>query len=447
MKNSSSFFKVSVDTGGTFTDSVIYGKNIGLLSGKALTDNNDAFSGVKNAISESLKDKEISFSELLKKTDTLVYGTTRATNAVITNKVAKTAFITTKGFKDTLVLKEGGKHKAHDFSKKYPNPFIPKKFTFEINERICSEGKVVLPLNKEEVEETINKISSLGFESISVSLLWSIANPIHEVEIGNIISKVNSKITFSLSHKLVPIIREYRRASTTSIDASLKPIMQNHLKDLNHKLIHEGFKGKLFVSTSSGGWSEIENIIKNPIYTLKSGPSMAPVAAKEFGNLETNHKDFIVCDSGGTTFDIGLIQNNEIKKSRDTWIGEKWTGDISSISSVNIESIGSGGGSIAWIDNGGLLRLGPNSAGSYPGPACYDLGGSKPTLSDAACVLGYLNPDFFLEGNIKLNIKKAEKAIKPLSKKINKTIQETAFGIVELASETMTNAVRNITDA
>ncbi len=438
-------FQISIDTGGTFTDSIIYEKKLGILSGKSLTNPENAFLSVKEATMSALQNHKISFDELIKNTEIFIYGTTRSTNAVITNKTAKTALITTKGFKDTLILKEGGKQKAHDFSEKFPSPLIPKKLTFEIDERISSEGKVIISMNENKAREIIKKISSLGIEAISVSLLWSFINPVHELKIAKIISNIAPNLPFSLSHKLIPIIREYRRASTTSIDASLKPLMQKHLKELKINLKNKGFKGQIFISTSTGGWGEIENIIQNPIFTLKSGPSMAPIAAKEYGNLETKSKNFIVCDTGGTTFDVSLIQNNNFKYSRNTWIGKEWLGNISSISSVEVESIGSGGGSIAWVDDGGLLRLGPASAGSTPGPACYDKGGIEPTLSDAACVLGYLNPNNFLEGKIKLNNKKAIQSIKKISKKIKKTVEETAYGIIELASEIMINSVRNIT--
>ena len=438
-------FQISIDTGGTFTDAMIYEKNIGILSGKSLTNPENAFLSVKEATMSALQKHRITFDELIKNTEIFIYGTTRSTNAVVTKKTARTAFITTKGFKDTLILKEGGRQKAHEFSEKYPSPFIPKKLTFEIDERISAEGKVITAINEDKAYEIIKKISLLGVEAISVSLLWSFVNPVHELKIAKIISETTPELPFSLSHELIPIIREYRRASTTCIDASLKPLMQKHLKELDSNLINIGFKGQMFISTSTGGWGEIKNIIQNPIYTLKSGPSMAPIAAKEYGNLETISKNFIVCDTGGTTFDVSLIQNNNFKYSRNTWIGKEWLGNISSISSIEVESIGSGGGSIAWVDDGGLLRLGPESAGSIPGPACYDKGGEKATLSDAACVLGYLNPDYFLEGKIKLNNIKAIDSVKKIAKKINKSVEQTAFGIIELASEIMINSVRNIT--
>ena len=438
-------FRISVDTGGTFTDAVICDSEKIIAIGKGLTNTANAYDGVSKAIEAAGKIIDLGLSEILKNTEIFVYGTTRATNAIVTGATAKTAFLTTKGFPDLLVLKEGGKQKAHDFSIQFPRPYIPKKFTFEIDERIDSEGKISKKLNISKTEKLIKKLKLEKFEAISVSLVWSIMNSCHELAIARIIEKVAPEIPFSLGHKLIPILREYRRASTTSIDASLKPLMQTHLLELSSELRKNSFKGQLFISTSAGSWAQVENIIDNPIHTTKSGPAMAPVAAKSFGNVEKGGGNYIVCDTGGTTFDVGMVYENELKYSRTTWVGGEWVGNLSSISSVDISSIGSGGGSIAWIDEGGLLRLGPESAGSFPGPACYGRGGTKPTFSDAACVLGYLNPSFFLGGRMNLDTNAALKAISPIAKKLNKTVEETSFGILELASEIMTNAVRNTT--
>ena len=231
MNISSRFFKVSVDKGVTFKDSVVYEKNLDLLSGKALTCHEDACKDVKEINSSSFSNKNFTFSELIKNIKTFIYRTSRVTNVIVRNKTTKTAFIMNEVFKDSLVLKEGKQLRTHDFSIKYPESFTPKKFTFEINERISLEGKVIRSLDQK-ITKIIKKNIYLGFESIYVSFLWFIANPIHEIKTSKIISKINSEITISLNYKLFPIIREYQRASTTSIDDSLKPIIQNCLKDL-----------------------------------------------------------------------------------------------------------------------------------------------------------------------------------------------------------------------
>ena len=438
-------YRVSIDTGGTFTDAVIYSEKQTLTVGKSLTTPKRAYDGVKGAIKDAASQLNISLEELLTNTEIFIYGTTRATNAIITGTGAKTAFLTTKGFAHTLILKEGGKSKPHDFSKNFPKPYIPKERTFEIIERISSEGTISIPLDEKQATEIILHLGELGFEAIAVSFLWSIANPIHELKIGRMIGKILPKIPYSLGHKLTPILREYRRASSVAIDASLKPLMQDHLINLEKDLKKAGYRGEFLISTSAGGCAQVKDIVEYPIHTAKSGPAQAPVAARMFGNLEKAGSNYIVCDTGGTTFDVGLITNNKLRYSRDTWLGGDWIGHILSISSVDISSIGAGGGSIAWFDDGGLLRVGPQSAGAQPGPACYGQGGNLPTVSDAACVLGYFNPDFFLGGQMNLDIKAAREAIESIATQLNKTIEEAAYGILHLASEVMINAVRDVT--
>ena len=438
-------YRISIDTGGTFTDAVIYNKRKTLTVGKSLTTPKRAFEGVKGAIENAVSQLGISLQELLSNTEIFIYGTTRATNAIVTGTGAKTAFLTTRGFAHTLILKEGGKSKPHDFSKNFPKPYIPKDRTFEITERISSEGQISIPLDETEAKKTILQLGKFGFEAIAVSFLWSIANPSHEIKIGKMIGKLLPKTPYSLGHKLTPILREYRRASSVAIDASLKPLMQDHLLNLEKDLRNAGYKGEFLISTSAGGCAQVKDIVERPIHAAKSGPAQAPVAARMFGNLEKAGTNYIVCDSGGTTFDVGLITNNELRYSRDTWLGGDWIGHILSISSVDISSVGAGGGSIAWFDDGGLLRVGPQSAGASPGPACYGKGGKLPTVSDAACVLGYFDPNFFLGGKMSLNINAARQAIKPIANILKKSIEEAAYGILHLASEVMINAVRDIT--
>ncbi len=438
-------YRISIDTGGTFTDAVIYNKRKTLTVGKSLTTPKRAFEGVKGAIENAVSQLGISLQELLSNTEIFIYGTTRATNAIVTGTGAKTAFLTTRGFAHTLILKEGGKSKPHDFSKNFPKPYIPKDRTFEITERISSEGQISIPLDETEAKKTILQLGKFGFEAIAVSFLWSIANPSHEIKIGKMIGKLLPKTPYSLGHKLTPILREYRRASSVAIDASLKPLMQDHLLNLEKDLRKAGYKGEFLISTSAGGCAQVRDIVERPIHAAKSGPAQAPVAARMFGSLEKAGSNYIVCDSGGTTFDVGLITNNELRYSRDTWLGGDWIGHILSISSVDISSVGAGGGSIAWFDDGGLLRVGPQSAGASPGPACYGKGGKLPTVSDAACVLGYFDPNFFLGGKMSLNINAARQAIKPIANILKKSIEEAAYGILHLASEVMINAVRDIT--
>lgn len=438
-------YRISVDTGGTFTDVVVTDPAGTMTIGKALTTRDRISVGMKEAISAAAGELGISLEDLLGQADLLIYGTTRATNAIVTKTVAKTAFVTTEGFPDILLLKEGGKFNPHDFTEEYPDPYIPRRHTFEISERIGAQGQVTTPLNETQARATLETIRDRGFEAIAVCLIWSIANPEHELAIGGMIREIMPDVPFTLSHELIPIVREYRRASATAIDASLKPLMQSHLRGLEQDLRDTGYAGEILVSTTAGGCNHVEALVEKPIYTIGSGPAMAPIAGLTFSEAESMGDNVIICDTGGTTFDVGLVRDGRLTFSRDTWLGGLYTGDLLGVSSVDMRSIGAGGGSIAWVDEGGLMRVGPQSAGADPGPACYGNGGEDPTVSDAAVVLGYFDPDYFLGGRMTLDVEAARRAVKRVADQAGYTVEETAFRIMGLASDLMMRAISDIT--
>jgi N-methylhydantoinase A len=438
-------YRVSVDTGGTFTDVVIADAAGNHTVGKALTSPDRIFDGMRMALEAAAAELGLSLEVLLSRSDILIYGTTRATNAIVTGTVAKTAFLTTAGFPDTLVLKEGGKYDPHDFSVDYPKPYIPRRYTFEITERVSSEGEVKVPLNRMQALGVLKTLTERKFEAVAVCFLWSIANSENEEVMGQLIEEVLPGIPYTLSHKLIPIVREYRRASATAIDASLKPLMQRHLKGMEEDLRAAGYRGEILVSTAVGGCMHVAELVDRPIHTVKSGPAMAPIAGLTYSQVEGLGDNVIICDAGGTTFDVGLVRDGSLVFTRETWLGPHWTGHMLSISSVDVRSVGAGGGSIAWIDSGGLLRVGPQSAGAVPGPACYGTGGRQPTVTDAALVLGYLDPDFFLGGRMKLNEDAAHRVIGELAKRLSKSPEETAYSVIQLTSELMIKAISEIT--
>ena len=438
-------YTISVDTGGTFTDAVIADPAGRLTIGKALTTRDRIFLGVQEAIQAAAAEINVTLSALLSQTKLLIYGTTRATNAIVTKTVAKTAFVTTEGFADILVLKEGGKFNPHDFSKDYSDPYVPRRHTYEIPERMSAEGTVSAPFNESRAREVAQLLKAKGFEAIAVCFLWSIANPEHELRMARLLDEILPATPYTLSHQLIPIVREYRRASATAIDASLKPLMQQHLRELEADLRQAGFSGEVLVSTTAGGCAAIEALVEKPIYTVGSGPAMAPIAGLTFSRLEDLGDNIIVCDTGGTTFDVGLVRDGHLTYTRETWLGQQYTGNLLGISAVDMRSIGTGGGSIAWIDDGGLMRVGPQSAGADPGPACYGRGGRLPTVSDAACVLGYFDPDFFLGGRMKLDTNAASLAISDIAAKVALSPEETAYRIIGLAGDFMMRAIGDIT--
>jgi N-methylhydantoinase A len=440
-------YRISVDTGGTFTDVVVSDGTGASVIGKALTTPQRAFEGLSAAIRVAAESMEISFDTLLAQTDVLIYGTTRATNAIVEGKIAKTAFLATQGFADILLYREGGRIGVHEFTRDFPRPYIPRNRTYEVRERIDAEGAVVTPLDETELRGVIRQLATLSYEAVAVCLLWSVSNPRHEVRVGELLTEMLPGVPFTLSHQLLPIMREYRRASATAIDASLKPLMQEHLNGMERELRASGFKGQLLVSTSIGGCLEAGAVAARPIHTVKSGPAMAPVAGRVYSTAEEYGGDVIVCDTGGTTFDVGLVRGGEVVHSRDTWLGAMYTGHLIATSSVDVRSIGAGGGSIAWIDSGGLLKVGPHSAGAVPGPACYGRGGTDATVTDAALVLGYLDPANFLGGRMKLDQAAAHRAVTAIGEKLGQTTTAAAWAIMKVADELMIGAIHDITVA
>ena len=440
-------FRISVDTGGTFTDVVVADEAGTLHLAKAPTDLERAFQSIADGLEQLAPELGVTVGELLASTDVFTYGTTRATNAIVEGRTARTAFFTTEGFPDILLLREGGKLEAFR-QLPYPPPYVPRYLTFEIRERIDSEGDVFVELGEDVVLTAIEDARRLGAEAVAVCLIWSIVNPDHELRVGELLAREWPEVPFTLSHQLNPIIREYRRASSTAIDASLKPLMQAYLQTLEQDLRHAGLDGHIFVATSFGGAWRPEEVTERPIYSIGSGPSMAPVAALTYSKAETSDRDLIVCDTGGTTFDVGLVTAGEINYSAENWLGGRWIGHITGIRAVDVKSIGAGGGSIVWIDPGGLLRVGPQSAGAEPGPACYGHGGSEATITDAAVVLGWIDPDYFLGGRLPLEADAAHAAVeRAVADPLGLGIHEAAHAALTIASENIVGAIREITIA
>lgn len=439
-------FRIATDTGGTFTDLVIFGEDGELNSFKSSTTPKDIPKGIFNTIKLAADHYKMSPVELLMKTDIFIQGTTTATNAIIQGKTAKTGFITTKGFKDILLLREGGKPETFNSKIPYPKPYVPRYLTFEVIERINSEGEVYIPLNEDSVRTALSQLNKNGVEAIGICLLWSIVNPVHEQRIGEILDEEWPGIPYTLSHQLNPIIREYRRASSAVIDASLKPIITQYVENLNKKLRENGFTGSLFILTSFGGMMDYDMVCRKPIYVIGSGPSVAPCAGLFFGEKDCGVNNVIVCDTGGTSFDVSVIVNGNIQFTRDTWLGGEYLGHMTGLASVDVKSIGAGGGSIGWVDSGGLIHMGPQSAGADPGPACYMKGGKEPTLTDAAVVLGYINPHYFLGGTMKISAKKSAQAIEDkIAKPLDMNLHEAAFSMVAICNQNMVGAIQEIT--
>ena len=438
--------RFACDTGGTFTDLIVEDQDGTLSMYKAATTPEDPVLGVLNALSLAADDRNLDLSGLMAKGEMLIHGTTYAINAIITGNTAKTAFLTTAGHPDILVLREGGRIEPFNFLVPYPSPYVPRALTFEVPERVDSLGQPVVPLDEEAVLGIIEDLREQKIEAVAVCLLWSIANPAHEDRVGELLAEHLPGVPYSLSHVLNPALREYRRASAAAIDASLKPLMTKYLGSLVERLSDAGFAGRTLVLTSQGGMIDAKELASQPIHAINSGPSMAPIAGRHYADLECDEPNAIIADTGGTTYDVSLVRRGRIPKTRETWIGQPFRGHMTGFPSIDIKSVGAGGGSIARVDDGGILHVGPQSAGAVPGPVCYGAGGTEPTLTDACLVLGYLDPKFFLGGSMQLDASSAETAIsETIAGPLSLDLKVAAAAIVGVATENMVQAISEIT--
>lgn len=438
-------YRIGIDTGGTFTD-VVVGDSSGILSvGKALTTRERISRGILEGLGVAAAPLGTDAGALLRQTAVFIYGSTRATNAILEGKTARTALLVTHGFPDILVRREGGKTNPWDYTADYPEPYVPRQLTFEVQGRITAEGNELVPLDESGATALMHRLGALHVEAVAVCFLWSIANPDHELAVGRLIERELPGIPYTLSHQVNPIVREYRRASSAAIDASLKPLMQQHLREMESDLRAAGLAGELLPAISLGGVMHIDGVIERPIHMVRSGPSLAPILGQVIGAAETGATDVIVCDTGGTSFDVSLVRDGRPVFGRDTWLGARYTGHLTGLSSVDARSIGSGGGSIARVDSGGLLCVGPESAGADPGPACYGRGGTHATVTDAALLLGYLDAEYFNGGRMRLDTGAADAAVGRVAAQLGKSAEDTAAGILVVASEHMVAAIKEIT--
>ncbi|MCY3774306.1 MAG: hydantoinase/oxoprolinase family protein [Gemmatimonadetes bacterium] len=438
----------AADTGGTFTDLVVNSAGGAARLYKRPTTPADPVIGLFDTLGAAADDMNSSVTDLLERSDLFVFGTTLATNAIVTSSTARTALLISEGHPDILLLREGGGRRTlFDYSQEYPEPYIPRALTFEIRERLSAEGEVLTALDERQVLEVIARLRESGVEAVAVCLLWSIINDEHETRIGELLAGELPDVPYTLSSRLNPSVREYRRASSTAIDASLKPLMSRFFRHLEEELRSNGFTGRLLIMTSSGGVLDAGHVAETPIHSIGSGPAGAPVAGRHFAALDGGGMTTaIVTDAGGTTFDVSVLRGGEIPTTRETMVGDQKAGYITGFPSVDVRSVGAGGGSIAWVDSGGMLHVGPISAGADPGPACYKRGGDRPTVTDACLVLGYLDPDYFLGGEIEVAIEPAADVItRHVVEPLGLNLNEAASAILTLATERMVTAIEEIT--
>jgi N-methylhydantoinase A len=441
--------KMSIDVGGTFTDVVVADER-GLLDVYKSPTTPLRFSdGVIASIEVAAKDRGKSVTDLLRECSALVggsliHGSTITTNAVLEGKVAKVGLIVTRGHRDILVIRSGGeRHNPYNWKQDYAPPYVPRYLTMEVTERINAEGEIVVPLDEEDVRRAVTQLKSYNVDVIAVCLIWDILNPAHEHRIREIIKEEWPEIPCVLAVDLNPCLREVWRASSACIDASLIPIVGNYYSDLDTSLRERGYAGDISMLTSTGGIFTVEESLAKPIYSIDCGPAMAPVAGRMFGKLERDIDNVLTMDMGGTSFDVSSVVSGTITVTRQAKVNNFY--DLG-IAKVDSRSIGAGGGSIAWLGPGGLIRTGPQSAGSSPGPACYGKGGEEPTVTDANVVLGLLDPENYLGGRMKLYPELSEKAIiHRIAGPLNMPLKEAAFAIWTSVNTSMIAAIEELT--
>lgn len=430
-------FTACIDIGGTFTDLVLYSRESDLEIFKSPTTPGEFEKGFINVLDVAAQAHKLSLAEFLAKTDLIVHGTTVSTNALVEGKVAQAGLICNAGHPDVLTLRESPRKRAFETKIDFPPPYIPRNRTCEVRGRMDAMGNELEKLNEKDVVAAAKHLKKCGVKAVAVALLWSIVNPKHELRIRDILKKEMPGVPVTLSHELNPIPREYRRTISTAINASLFPIVSAYTEKLQNVLKQAGFKNELLIGNCVGGMMPPEEIIKRPIYSVMSGPTLAPIAGMHL----TTADNVIVVDMGGTTFDVSALRSRRLVVTPEARFGFEMLG----IPKIDVRSVGAGGGSIAWVDAGGLLKVGPQSASARPGPACYGLGGTEATVTDANVVLGIIDPDYYLGGKIKLDRAKAEAAIDKVAKQLKLTRLETAYAIYTTSNHNMIAAIEDIT--
>lgn len=430
----------AIDIGGTFTDIVIYSPSNGRTAvGKYLTTPSDPSIGALAGLRTLLDEEKLRFRDL----GQAIHATTLAANAIIEKKGAPTGLLATKGFADILLMGRESRYDIYDIVPEFPEPLVSGPLRRELTERISADGDILQPLSAQEMKVTIQELVEKGAKSIAVCLLHSYVNPAHEDEVGEAIAESFPGTSFSLSSQVCPEIREYERTSTTVANAYIQPIISKYLEDLETNLENVS----LYIMLSNGGVATAKSAARSPIRMFESGPAAGALASAYFGKLG-GFENLLAFDMGGTTAKSCIIENGEPHLSVQFEIARvkrftKGSGMPIQVPCIDLIEVGAGGGSVARIDDLGLLKVGPESQGASPGPACYGLGGEEPTVTDANLLLGYINPEYFLGGEMPVFPEAASEAIRAKIAEPMKIEEiDAAWGVHELVNETMAAAAR-----
>lgn len=433
-------WSLGIDVGGTFTDIVLTDGQGGLYTTKTPS-TKDQSDGVLNGIGKIAEQVGETAESLLSACGIVVHGTTVATNALLEYRGAKVGLLTTEGFRDELEFRRSYKESTFNPRLKAPHAICPRRMRVGIPERVSKDGEVLTPLDEGAVRDAVTFLRDEGVEAIAVCYLFSFISPEHERRTAEIIREIAPEIYVTLSCDVLPEIREYERVSTTVVNGYVGPLIQSYVSHLEAKLRDKKFAGELFIMQSNGGMLTAQETGKQAVGTLLSGPAGGVTATGWVGEL-AGYNDLMIVDMGGTSYDISVIRDLTPAMTTESWLARYRI----ALPMLDIHTVGAGGGSIAWIDDGGALRVGPESAGSNPGPACYGRGGTRPTTTDVNLILGLLNPDFFLGGEMKLDLEASREAVRVhVADPLGISVDEAAQAISEIVNNNMANASHLVT--
>ena len=440
---------IGIDTGGTFTDCVVMDADGRIVTAKAASTPDDFSEGVMESLRLAAERVGLTTEALLRDTARLALGTTVGTNAMLQRRGARVGLITTRGHRDVIHIMRGARgvpglnsvQVLHFPESGKPDPIVPKPFITEVSERVDCKGEVVVELNEDEAAAAIRTLVAKGVEAIAICFLWSFKHAEHERRVKAMVERLAPGVFVCCSADLIPRWGEYERTVATVLNAYLGPVMSRYLGRLESRAQTAGLRYPLQVMQCGGGVIPAAESARRAFLTLDSGPVAGVLASQYLGQL-IGHKHIIATDMGGTSFDVGLVWDGEPVASYQSVVHQYEY----FVPRIDIRSIGSGGGSIVWIDEvSGTLRVGPLSAGAMPGPACYGRGGSQPTVTDADLVLGYLDPHTFLGGRLRLDVGRARESLAPFATRLGLGLVETAAGAVRVAEHQMADLIRKAT--
>ena len=436
-------YRLGIDAGGTFTDFVLADKSGNIKIYKTPSTPDDPTKAIEDGLKIISEDLEINPSDIISQSDLCINGTTVGLNALIQHKGSPVGLICTEGHEDSIEIRLGHKEDGYRYDPDYPPAVMlsPRFLRKGIRERILSNGKVKISINEDDVREACKIFVDEGVNSIAISFIWSVLNPSHEIIAEKIVREMMPNAFITVGSRLYPQIREYTRTSTAVTNAYLSPTLKSYVSAINEYFISLGGENNVRYFQSNGGLATGEVMTDRSVYAINSGPASAPIAGLSIAN-PFKYKNVITVDMGGTSFDITLTKGGSTNLNKNVDFLRYRIG----VPMIHVETLGAGGGSIAWIDEMGLLQVGPQSAGANPGPACYSKGGEKPTVSDANLVLGYLNPDGLIGGKLPLNYENAFSSIeKNIAKPLGMEVEKAAYGIFTIVNSNMVNGIRRVT--